>query len=90
MWKQIVKSERIIDNSEQEANLSQLTTIFDESEKENEEEIHNKLKNFVEIQLKAGKGITSSNKYHETKYTAINNDRIREASPVTTKDKSSK
>ena len=36
MWKQIVRSEQIIDNSEQEANLSQLTTIFEESEKENE------------------------------------------------------
>ena len=36
MWKQIVRSEQIIDNSEQEANFSQLTTIFEESEKENE------------------------------------------------------
>ena len=44
----------------------------------------------MEIHLKAGKGITSSNKNHETKYTAINDNRIREASTATTKDESSK
>ena len=54
MCKQIVKSERIINNSEKEANLSLLINIFEESEKENEEETHNKTKNNVEIHLKAG------------------------------------
>ena len=90
MWKQIVKSERIIDNSEKEANLSRLMTISEESEKEDEEEIHNKTKNNVEIHLKAGEGITSSNRYLETKHTEIDVDRIKEASTVTTEDKSSK
>ena len=90
MWKQIVKSERIIDNSEKEANLSRLMTISEESEKEDEEEIHNKTKNNVEIHLKAREGITSSNRYHERKHTEIKDDRIKEASTITTEDKFSK
>ena len=67
-----------------------MITIFEESEKENEEETHNKTKNNVEIHLKAGEGITSSNRYHETKHTEMDDDRIKEASTVTTEDKSSK
>ena len=35
-WKQIVRSEQIIDNSKREASISQLTIIFEESEKETE------------------------------------------------------
>ena len=90
MWKQIVKSERIIDNSEKEANLSRLMTISEESEKEDEEEIHNKTKNNVEIHLKTKEGITSSSRYHETKPTERKVDRMKEASIRTTEDKYSK
>ena len=70
-----MKSERII-NSDKEANLSRLMTISEESEKEDEEEMHYKTKNNVEIHLKAREGITSSNRYHETKHSEIKDDRM--------------
>ena len=87
MRKKKVKSEKNI--SDREANLSRLMTISEESERKDEEELHNKTKKNTGVHLKTKDG-KNSNRHRETKLTGTKGDRIGDTSINTPEDKYSK
>ena len=83
------KNKELSLSGDKEANHSRLMTISEESEKRNEGEMHDEMKDNVEIHLKTEDDIINSNGYQETKLTVNKVERTEEVTARITKDKCS-